>query len=58
MGFVMLVKQNGNNQANNYVLDTDNNQININIGSFSAGLYTIALVVDGQIVDSKTLIKQ
>jgi hypothetical protein len=31
---------------------------NINVSNYPNGLYTVALVCDGQIVDAKTLIKQ
>ncbi len=40
----------------NYVLIED--QSNINISNYLTGIYTVALVVNGEVVDSKTLIKQ
>jgi len=43
------------NVSNNYVLDINNDTININ--NYSDGLYKIILVVDGQILDTQTLLK-
>ncbi len=49
----------GNNGvAYNYILDVETNEININISEYPAGLYSVALVVNGEIVDIKTIIKQ
>ena len=48
----------GNNTSNNYILDTNNSEISIDITNYQNGFYTLALVCDGQIVDAKTLIKQ
>jgi subtilisin family serine protease len=44
--------------SNNYILDTNNTEANINITNYPNGFYTVALVCNGQIVDAKTLIKQ
>ncbi len=44
--------------SNNYILDTNVSETNINVSNYPNGLYTVALVCDGQIVDAKTLIKQ
>ncbi len=44
--------------SNNYILDTNNTETNINISNYPNGFYTVALVCNGQIVDAKTLIKQ
>lgn len=44
--------------SNNYILDTNNTDININVSNYLNGFYTIALVCNGQIVDAKILIKQ
>ncbi|MDR2204759.1 MAG: hypothetical protein LBE36_01180 [Flavobacteriaceae bacterium] len=38
--------------------DVNSSSTNINVSNYQTGLYTIALVVNGEIVDSKTLIKQ
>lgn len=44
--------------SNNYILDVNNSETNINISNYQNGFYTVALVCNGQIVDAKTLIKQ
>lgn len=44
--------------SNNYILDTNETSININVSNYSSGFYTVALVCDGEIVDSKNLSKQ
>jgi len=44
--------------SNNYILNPDLSEININLADYSNGFYTVALVVNGKIVDAKTLIKQ
>jgi len=43
--------------SNNYILDVNNNTKIVNLNNHSDGLYKIILVVDGQISDTKTLIK-
>ena len=48
----------GNGISNNYILDVDSSEINLNLINYENGFYTVALVVDGEIVDAKTLIKQ
>ena len=44
--------------SNNYILNVNSTETTINITNYLTGFYTIALVVNGQIVDAKTLIKQ
>ncbi len=44
--------------SNNYILDVNETSINLNISGYSPGLYSIALVCDGVITDSKNLAKQ
>lgn len=39
------------NSTNNYILNTSNNNINLNLSSYNTGIYTVILVCDGQIVD-------
>ena len=46
------------NAQSSYTLDLTTNQININVSNYLPGLYTIALIVNGEVVDSETLIKQ
>jgi len=48
----------GSNTSNNYILDVNANQINLNVSNYQNGFYTVALVVNGKIIDAKTLIKQ
>tara|TARA_B100000787_G_scaffold61865_1_gene45378 strand:+ start:2737 stop:2904 length:168 start_codon:yes stop_codon:yes gene_type:complete len=55
----MIIGQSGSNStSNNYVLDTTNNQITIDLTSYNNGFYTVALICDGDIIDAKTIIKQ
>lgn len=56
--YLMVIGYYGSNTSNNYILDTDLQQIQINVGSYPVGYYTVALVCNGEIVDAKTLIKQ
>ena len=44
--------------SNNYILDINSTNTNINISNYQNGFYTIALVCNGHIVDAKTLVKQ
>lgn len=43
--------------SNNYILDINSSETNINISNYLNGFYTVALVCNGQIIDAKTLIK-
>ncbi|MDR2205144.1 MAG: hypothetical protein LBE36_03175 [Flavobacteriaceae bacterium] len=43
--------------SNNYILDTASSQKTINISTYPAGQYSVVLIVDGQIINSKNLIK-
>lgn len=54
--YIMIVGYNGN-ITNNYLLDLTANQTTIDLSNYTTGYYTIALVVNGQIADAKTLIK-
>jgi len=40
------------------ITNIDNNQIVIDLTNYTEGMYTVSLVVDGRIEDTKTLIKQ
>jgi len=42
--------------TNNYNLDNNTNNLTIDLSNFSNGAYTVALVVNGNVVDAKTLI--
>jgi hypothetical protein len=44
--------------SNNYILDVNETSINLNVSGYSTGMYSVALVCDGEIVDSKNLAKQ
>lgn len=46
-----------NGVSNNYVLNINSTQTTINLNNYQSGHYIITLVCDGQIVDSKNLIK-
>lgn len=46
------------NSSNNYVLDLNSSETNINISNYPNGFYTVALICNGQILDAKTLVKQ
>lgn len=56
--YLIIVSQTGNNTTNTYTLDVNSTQTTINISNYLTGLYTIALIVNGEVVDAKTLIKQ
>ncbi|MEO0037042.1 MAG: hypothetical protein RIQ59_253 [Bacteroidota bacterium] len=57
--YLMILGGYGTDSAsNNYILNSDLNEININLTNYGNGFYTVALVVNGQIVDAKTLVKQ
>jgi hypothetical protein len=42
----------------NYIIDVNQTNIAINIANYSSGLYTVVLVCDGEVQNSKTLAKQ
>lgn len=46
------------NVQHNYILDVNNSQTTIDVSTYSTGAYVVSLICDGQVVDSKTLIKQ
>jgi hypothetical protein len=46
------------NTSNNYILDVNSSDTNIDLSNYSNGFYTVALVCNGQIVDAKTVVKQ
>lgn len=57
--YLMVIGYYGSNgTSNNYILDANSTEINLNINNYLSGFYTVALVVNGDIVDAKTLIKQ
>ena len=55
----MIIGYYGNNAiSSNYILDINSSETNINVINYPPGFYTVALVVDGEIVDAKTMIKE
>jgi len=54
----MLFGTVNNGTSNNYILDCTQIQTTINVANYQTGIYTVALVCNGQIVDAKTLIIQ
>ena len=44
--------------SDNYIVDTALNSIVLDISNYTSGTYSVALVCDGQIQDSKNLLKQ
>lgn len=44
--------------SNNYILDVQQSNIAIDVSTYTMGLYNIILVCDGEIQNSKTLLKQ
>ena len=53
-----IASQTGNGSVNTFHLDLHTKETTINLSNYLPGIYTIALVVNGNVVDSKTLIKQ
>ena len=47
-----------NGTSNNYILDVNSSETNLNVSNYPSGFYSVALVIDGNIIDAKTLIKQ
>lgn len=57
--YLMVIGYYGSNgTSNNYILDVNSSETNLNVSNYPSGFYTVALVVNGEIVDAKTLIKQ
>ena len=57
--YLMILGGYGTTSAsNNYILDNTISEKTINLTNYSNGFYTVALVVNGKIVDAKTLVKQ
>lgn len=44
------------NVSDNYILDTNQDQITIDVSNYPLGTYVITLVTDGNISDSENLI--
>ena len=55
--YLMLINISGNsNSVGNYVIDVNDNQIDINLSNYPTGIYSVVLVTDGQITDVQELI--
>jgi len=46
------------NISNNYILDLETTDMTFNVSTLSVGVYSVALIVNGQIADTKNLIKE
>ncbi len=56
--YLMVIGLLGNSgTSNNYILDLNSTETNLNISTYPIGFYTVALIVDGVITDAKTLFK-
>lgn len=55
--FIMIVHQ-ISGSSNNYLIDVQQDYVDLDISTLPAGLYTVVLVADGEIKASKGLIKQ
>jgi hypothetical protein len=56
-GYLMIVNTVTGNSYN-YIIDVNQTTMAVNIANFSSGLYTVVLICDGQVQNSKTLAKQ
>ena len=56
-GYIMIVNTHTGN-GDNYIFDMQQSNIVIDISTYHPGLYNIILVCDGEIQNSKTLVKQ
>ncbi len=54
--YIMFVNQNSGS-SDNYILDTTLNTVTINVSSYPTSLYSVILVANGEVQDSKNLIK-
>ncbi|WP_271855349.1 hypothetical protein [Patiriisocius marinus] len=54
---LLMIVGTQNSTSNNYILDTQQTSINIDVSSYENGVYAIALVCDSEIVASKNLFK-
>ncbi len=55
--YIALTELNSSNTYN-YILNTTQNNITIDMSGFSIGVYFVTLVCDGIVIDNSTLIKQ
>ena len=55
---MVLGSYSSNGTSNNYILDVNSDNCNIDVSNYQTGIYTVALICDGKIVDAATLVKQ
>jgi subtilisin family serine protease len=53
----LIVTDLSNAQSNNYILNPNASELTIDLSAYQAGTYSITLVSDGNIIESKNLIK-
>lgn len=46
-----------NNISNNYILNNNSSQKVVNLANYQSGQYVVTLIVDGNVIESKNLIK-
>lgn len=57
--YLMIVSDYGSyDVSNNYILEPKSEKINIDLSNYPNGVYSVALVINGKIVDATTLVKQ
>ena len=56
--YISVVGTYGSNTSNNYILNVEQDSIQIDLSTYPSGVYSIVLISDGEITDSKTLIKE
>lgn len=57
--YLSIIGSYGANKAsNNYILDVKSSEATIDISNYPSGLYTVALISNGKIVDAKKLVKK
>ncbi len=54
--YIMVVNHT-TGSSNNYILDTSINEITIDVTTYPTGLYSVILVANGEVQDSKSLLK-
>lgn len=56
--YLMITGINVSNVSNNYIIDINQDNTTIDVSNYPTGFYVITLITDGNISDSKNLIKQ
>jgi hypothetical protein len=56
--YISVVGTYGSNTSNNYILNVEQDSIQIDLSTYPSGVYSIVLISDGEVTDSKTLIKE